>query len=141
MSSRTNHGSSSGFERQTPLIERETQKPVTAATPPSLSPAQRSDRRERVVGTLDDFEIEVLPGRHPLNVAAEMLLDDVEPPIFEAEHEKRFHAAIRHVDKGSLDLAKLEPAISRASQWSNLNHARVFAPVSRTAFGNNTQQF
>src|SRR5439155_16650002 len=39
--------------------------------------------------------------------------------------------------KGSLDLAKLEPALSRHPSRRISNHARVFAPVSRTAFGNN----
>jgi hypothetical protein len=39
-------------------------------------------------------------------------------------------------DKGSFDLAKLEPAI-RGTPVVESYHARVFAPVSRTAFGKN----
>src|SRR5207253_2051757 len=39
--------------------------------------------------------------------------------------------------KGPVDLAKLEPALSRHPSGRISNHARVFAPVSRTAFGNN----
>src|SRR6266404_514687 len=39
--------------------------------------------------------------------------------------------------KGSSGLAKLEPALSRHPSGRISNHARVFAPVTRTAFGNN----
>src|SRR6266496_5813035 len=45
------------------------------------------------------------------------------------------------LSKSSVDLAKLEPAISRHPSGRISNHARVFAPVSRTAFGNNLNQF
>jgi hypothetical protein len=36
---------------------------------------------------------------------------------------------VDRLSKGSLDLAKLEPALSRHPSGRNLNHARVFAPV------------
>jgi hypothetical protein len=40
--------------------------------------------------------------------------------------------------KGAFDLAKLEPPKAfGAPQWSNLTTRGFFAPVSRTAFGNN----
>ena len=40
-----------------------------------------------------------------------------------------------------LDLAKLEPALSRHPSGRISNHARVFAPVTRTVFGNNLKTF
>ena len=48
------------------------------------------------------------------------------------------HAGAGTAHEGSLDLAKLEPAIAApqwAPQWSNLTTRGFFAPVSRTAIG------
>ncbi len=49
-------------------------------------------------------------------------------------------AAAGRLHKGSSDLAKLEPAF-RGTPVVESYHARVFAPVVRTEFGNHFQQF